>query len=133
MESPGRVIAQRRQALGWAQGDLADAAGLSQQHVSLIERGKVAPTQRTLEKLLAALALEATFTAAPATDLRQQVAASRSSAGWEEEEIPPGFTEALHRADDLYVLASAAAALPAEDMEEQARAWSVWRSRLPAR
>jgi len=55
-EGIGRQIRQAREAAGWTQAELAERAGLSQQHVSLIEAGgRPELSIRTLMRLADAL------------------------------------------------------------------------------
>jgi XRE family transcriptional regulator, regulator of sulfur utilization len=55
LEKPlGRVVLKERRERGWTQAQLADHAQLSRNQVSLIERGKMAPTIWTIERLAGA-------------------------------------------------------------------------------
>jgi 8-oxo-dGTP pyrophosphatase MutT (NUDIX family)/DNA-binding XRE family transcriptional regulator len=51
----GFALQAARKRRGWRQKDLADAAGLPQNHVSRIERGTISPSLATQERLAAAL------------------------------------------------------------------------------
>jgi len=51
-------LRSRRRALGWTQAQLAERAGLSQQHLSAIERERLTPEISTLKRLFQALGLE---------------------------------------------------------------------------
>lgn len=53
----GPTLARLRRSRGWSQEMLADAAGLSQRHVSFLETGRAQPGQRSLSALIAAMAL----------------------------------------------------------------------------
>lgn len=53
----GPALARLRRSRGLSQEALADAAGLSQRHVSFLETGRARPGQRSLAALIAALAL----------------------------------------------------------------------------
>ncbi len=53
----GPALARLRRSRGLSQEVLADAAGLSQRHVSFLETGRARPGQRSLAALIAALAL----------------------------------------------------------------------------
>jgi transcriptional regulator with XRE-family HTH domain len=55
----GQVLRQHRQALGWSQEALGFEAGVARNYVSLIERGRNAPTIVILFKLAAALGVPA--------------------------------------------------------------------------
>ena len=57
----GHEIRERRTAMRLSQEKLAEAAGLNQTSISLLERGEHSPTLTTLESL--AEALETTLTA----------------------------------------------------------------------
>lgn len=51
----GTCVQQRRKLLGWTQAQLADAAGLSEDAISQIERGKIAASFETIGGLSDAL------------------------------------------------------------------------------
>ncbi len=51
----GLALQSARKRRGWRQKDLADAAGVPQNHVSRIERGAISPSLATQERLAAAL------------------------------------------------------------------------------
>lgn len=53
----GRLIRERREALGISQKELADRAGLTQQMISKIERGKALPLPR-LESISQVIGLD---------------------------------------------------------------------------
>lgn len=53
--SIGKVIQKLRTKRGFSQEQLADAAGIRQATLSDIERGKVKPSENTLEKISSAL------------------------------------------------------------------------------
>ncbi|MBI5630243.1 MAG: nucleotidyltransferase [Elusimicrobia bacterium] len=57
----GKKIKEIRESKGWSQGLLAERAGLSQQHISLIENRKIKAEWGTLEKVLSALGCEIVF------------------------------------------------------------------------
>jgi len=57
----GRVLRKRRLDLGLSQARLAWMARITQQHLSLVEQGKVDPTYRTLTRLAGSLDLSWTF------------------------------------------------------------------------
>jgi DNA-binding XRE family transcriptional regulator len=54
----GRWLYQRRVARGWTQRELAKRAGVSNECISMIERGINTPRMKTKEKLMKALAAE---------------------------------------------------------------------------
>jgi ribosome-binding protein aMBF1 (putative translation factor) len=56
----GSQIRKHREALGWTQADLATKAKIRQSHVSRLERGKLAPTRKTIERLAKALRVNPT-------------------------------------------------------------------------
>lgn len=51
------MIREAREAKGWNQARLAEAAGMTQETVSAIERERRAPSLRTAARLVAALGL----------------------------------------------------------------------------
>jgi DNA-binding XRE family transcriptional regulator len=55
----GCRIKEEREKSGITQEDLANAAGLTQSHVSRLETGQHSPAWRTLEKIAEALKIEA--------------------------------------------------------------------------
>lgn len=54
----GSEVARLRQAKGWTQGQLGDAAGIPQPHVSKIENGVYYATEKTRTKLAQALGVD---------------------------------------------------------------------------
>ena len=54
----GESIRAAREALGWSQSDLAREAGIGQDTVSDIERGKTNPSRGSLDKIRAVLDFE---------------------------------------------------------------------------
>ena len=54
-----RSIRERRQKAGLSQLDLAELAGLSLNHVGLVERGQRSPSVRALERVARALGADA--------------------------------------------------------------------------
>lgn len=54
----GEVVKARRQGRGWSQAQLAEAAGLHHNYVSLVERGRTWPALDTLQSLAAAFQCE---------------------------------------------------------------------------
>ena len=54
-EAFGVVVRERRLAMGLSQGQLADAAGLHKNFISLIERGRTSAALDSVEVIAAAL------------------------------------------------------------------------------
>ena len=63
---PGALLRDSRDAAGLTQTELASRAGTTQAAVARVERGRVSPTIRTLQRLLAATGHELALAAAPA-------------------------------------------------------------------
>lgn len=57
-KSLGLRISQLRQEKGWTQKELADKVGISQNHVSRIEKDKMQPRHSTLKAISNALGIE---------------------------------------------------------------------------
>lgn len=53
----GSALARLRRSRSWSQEELAHRAGVSQRHLSFLETGRSLPGQRSLQRLIAALAL----------------------------------------------------------------------------
>lgn len=53
----GPALARLRRSRSWSQDELAHRAGISQRHLSLLETGRSLPGQRSLRRLIEALAL----------------------------------------------------------------------------
>jgi transcriptional regulator with XRE-family HTH domain len=51
----GARLRERREALGWSQAQLAEAAGVTPNYVGVVERGEKLPTLETLEAFAGAL------------------------------------------------------------------------------
>lgn len=131
MTGIGERIRSKRQQIGLAQADLAEVAGISQQHLSLIERGRVSPTARTQEKIAAALGLETVFLPVGGAALRDRLHAWKTFEAWERTQPRPTLEEGLARSGELAGLALSARQDSLEDLEAKALEWIAWRSRLP--
>lgn len=136
-EEPCRQIVARRRQLGLTQAQLAHKAGIPQQHLSLIETGKVQPTLGIWLRILEAAGMEVLFRPAPGLfgDLDLRLQAFRRFNAWERLERPPfSLDEAFARAGEMAALQSSQAgpSVP-EDWAAQALAWKKWRSLLPQR
>jgi len=130
----GKDIRSKRTELGISQARLGVLSGTHQQHISLIEQGKIEPNLATLERILAALGLKwtlSTITEDPALRRERLAAFSRFNA-WE---------KALPRQQDpdtAWDLAGAWAETylqlhgPSreEPWQAKAAAWRAWRLRL---
>lgn len=132
-EGIGGRIRERRRELGLSQVRLAGLAGLTQQHLSLIEHDRLQPRLVTLRRLCACLGLELVPRPQGAELWERRLAGLRRFNAWEEafEPEPAGVQQAFAQAGDLARLRRAWAAGLAEDWEERAREWNEWRRRLP--
>ncbi|WP_052434851.1 helix-turn-helix domain-containing protein [Streptacidiphilus melanogenes] len=63
--TPGALIRERREELGWSQARLAAAAATTQAVVSRIERGAASPTVDMLLRLAQAMDSELSLTLMP--------------------------------------------------------------------
>ena|SRR5688500_5530927 len=63
---PGILVREARADSGLTQAQVAQRAGTTQAAVARVERGRVSPTVRTLQRLLAATGHELGLAAAPA-------------------------------------------------------------------
>jgi transcriptional regulator with XRE-family HTH domain len=54
-ESVGELIRERRKALGYSLQELSDLSGMKLQYLSLVERGEVNVTVKTLDTIALAL------------------------------------------------------------------------------
>jgi transcriptional regulator with XRE-family HTH domain len=63
--TPGALVRERRQELGWSQARLAAAAATTQAVVSRIERGTASPTADMLQRLAQAMDSELSLTLTP--------------------------------------------------------------------
>ena len=54
----GNRIVELRKASGMTQGELAEKTGLTQSHVSRLEKGQHSPSRKTLEKIASAFGME---------------------------------------------------------------------------
>lgn len=64
-EWPGKLLRRARREKGLDQADLARRAGTTQAYISRVERGQVAPTVPTLERLLHAMGLRMRMSVEP--------------------------------------------------------------------
>lgn len=64
----GRALAVCREAAGLTQKDMAERAGLSASHVSMLESGKRDPSMQTIADLSKALGISAVILSALASD-----------------------------------------------------------------
>jgi len=78
--SSGTLIAQRREALGLTQGQLADRAGTSRSRINSYENGRVHPTADTLERVFGAMDLELAATPTLTFQERRSLAVSTAVA-----------------------------------------------------
>ncbi|MBI3551495.1 MAG: helix-turn-helix transcriptional regulator [Elusimicrobia bacterium] len=122
----GEVIRRRRLDLGLSQARAAAAAGLSQQHLSLIETGAVEADLRTLRRIARALGLEVKVELARSAIPERFASLERFNA-WQSGEAPIGAAQALRLSDELArLLPPASREAPAE----RAGAWKRWRADL---
>ncbi|MFC1401193.1 MULTISPECIES: helix-turn-helix transcriptional regulator [Streptacidiphilus] len=63
--TPGRLVRERREAIGWSQARLAQAAQTRQPVISRIESGRLNPTVDMLARLANAMDAELTLTLLP--------------------------------------------------------------------
>ncbi len=63
--TPGELVRQRREALGWSQTQLAEAARTRQPVISRIESGRLNPTVDMLTRLANAMDAELTLSLLP--------------------------------------------------------------------
>jgi transcriptional regulator with XRE-family HTH domain len=63
---PGLLLRESRASAGLTQAEVARRVGTTQAAVARVERGRVSPTVRTLQRLLAATGYELALAAAPA-------------------------------------------------------------------
>jgi transcriptional regulator with XRE-family HTH domain len=63
--TPGALVRERREELGWSQARLAAAAATTQAVVSRIERGAASPTVDMLLRLAQAMDSELSLTLTP--------------------------------------------------------------------
>jgi len=73
----GEAVRRARQACGWTQAQLAEAAGLSANYVARLERGELGPSLFVANQLCSTLGIPvATLTqvAAPAKTTRRRIA-----------------------------------------------------------
>lgn len=64
----GRFLGEARKRHGLTQAELAERVGMTQANISRIERGKVSPSLRTLDRLLGAIGETLTIGATPLAD-----------------------------------------------------------------
>ena len=64
--NPGSLVREMRKAAAMTQAEVAERAGTTQAAVARVERGRVSPTVRTLQRLLAATGYELALDAQPA-------------------------------------------------------------------
>jgi transcriptional regulator with XRE-family HTH domain len=69
--SVGESIRTARQALGWTQVQLADAAGLSANYVARLERGELGPSFFVAHQICEALRIDLEELLAPPTRVRR--------------------------------------------------------------
>jgi transcriptional regulator with XRE-family HTH domain len=60
-------VRRARQALGWTQAQLAEAAGFSPNYIARLERGELGPSLFVASQLCAALGIEVAALLEPAT------------------------------------------------------------------
>jgi transcriptional regulator with XRE-family HTH domain len=82
--SPGEWIRAMRWALRMTQAQLARRAGVSQQHVALIEAGRVDPKVGTLRTLLRSLYCDLALLPVPTRRPGDIVAEKTAQRGWEQ-------------------------------------------------
>jgi HTH-type transcriptional regulator/antitoxin HipB len=63
--TPGEIVRERREELGWSQTRLAEAAGTRQPVISRIESGRMNPTVDMLARLADAMDGELTLSILP--------------------------------------------------------------------
>ena len=63
--TPGEMVRERREELGWTQTRLAEAAGTGQALVSRVESGRVNPTVELLARLADAMQAELSLSMSP--------------------------------------------------------------------
>lgn len=127
-----RALRLRR---GLTQAALARACGLSQQHLSRLERDPVRAEVATLRKILGALDCElAVVSTRPSKDLaerrRRWDAFEASARPWETRRPSPA--DALRRVDELAAAFAARNPRPVPDWPRRAAELRLWRARLAA-
>jgi transcriptional regulator with XRE-family HTH domain len=124
--SIGSTIRGRRTDLRLTQAQAAASAEISQQHLSIIENGKVEPDMRTLRRIAAALGMEIKVELST-----PQMEAGLASLGrfnaWERGEPRIAIHEAIRLSDDMARLLPS---MPDEDWAQRAAAWKRWRADL---
>lgn len=131
----GFVIKSRRKELGLTQFRLAKLSQVSQQHISLIEKGAVAPNIKTLEKIFSVLGLKMQFQPGFSQKLiEERLKGLTRFNEWEKQEkqeIDPG--EAFEKAGAFlaaYQTLHPGSEKNPADLEEKKEIWKIWRSRL---
>lgn len=116
-----------------SQAALARMAGISQQHLSLVESGRVRPNLRTLERILDALGMRLSLQAASAPAIARRIEGLSRFNSWEAGQRPRmSLDRALELSEsmarlyaDLHGRSEAAAHL-----SFQSQGWKDWRRRL---
>lgn len=131
----GAIIKSRRKELGFTQFRLAKLSQISQQHISLIEKGSVAPNIKTLEKIFSVLGLKMQFQPGFSQKLiKERLTGLARFNEWEKQEkqkIEP--REAFEKAGAFlaaYQTLHPGSEKTAADLEEKKEIWKIWRSRL---
>lgn len=128
-------IKKIRQTKGWSQAQLASIAGTTQQHVSLIEKGRARMELETLRKLLDALGYALALEEAPVRELlaARQKNWRRFSESEESRLEPDSPSARLARVGELASLYQAMHGLSfpdGESLRRQAQALRSWRISL---
>ena len=130
----GKFIIQRRLALKLTQGQLARLSKTHQQHISLIEQGRIDPSLSTLSRILAAMSLTVAVESAVGglSELRGRLDSFRKFNRWEVAEArelaPEKALELSWSLAQFYLQLHGP--LTPEPWEVQAQAWRQWRERL---
>jgi transcriptional regulator with XRE-family HTH domain len=124
--SIGSTIRGRRNDLRLTQAQAAVAAEISQQHLSIIENGKIEPDIRTLRRIAAALGMEIKVELST-PQLEAGLASVARFNAWERGEPLIAVHDAVNLSDDMARLLPA---MPNEDWAQRAAAWKRWRADL---
>lgn len=132
----GPTIAIRRRQMGFSQSELSRRAKISQQHISLIEKGRLEPGVKTLRRLLEALSL--TLKIEPirfsASAVRRRLDSLNRFNAWERtQQENPDIQEAFARAGHLASLEMSLhpkRVVNPQETHAQARDWKAWRAAL---
>lgn len=102
----GELLRLTRRARGLNQHDLARRAGTTQTYVSRVERGVVSPSEQTMRRLLAAMAMELEVSARPVSAGNERPA--RLRADFESLSAEERVEQAMEVSDFLVAVAEGA-------------------------